>query len=212
MVIEKLQDHRLSTLIENMNWICWICLCIFYRPQRSCGKVMFLHLSVSHSVHRGRGCLPQCMLGYPPPLAGTPPGQVHPQANTPPRQVHPPGRYTPQASTPPGQVHPPWQVTPPGHVHPHGQAHSPGRYTPLTPPPPPTVTAADHTHPTGMLSCLFLFLVFLLSWTLLTSRVCFCDGKMDCPISHLINFHYVNWYHITFHRTEVLIELTCSWL
>ena len=24
-----------------------------YRPQRSCGKVMFLHLSVSHSVHRG---------------------------------------------------------------------------------------------------------------------------------------------------------------
>ena len=27
----------------------------FYRPQRSCGKVMFLHLSVSHSVHRGRG-------------------------------------------------------------------------------------------------------------------------------------------------------------
>ena len=25
-----------------------------YRPQRSCGKVMFLHLSVCHSVHRGR--------------------------------------------------------------------------------------------------------------------------------------------------------------
>ena len=24
-----------------------------YRPQHSCGKVMFLHLSVSHSVHRG---------------------------------------------------------------------------------------------------------------------------------------------------------------
>ena len=26
---------------------------VFYHPQRSCGKVMFLHLSVSHSVHRG---------------------------------------------------------------------------------------------------------------------------------------------------------------
>ena len=26
-----------------------------YRPQRSCGKVMFLHLSVSHSVHKGGG-------------------------------------------------------------------------------------------------------------------------------------------------------------
>ena len=24
----------------------------YYRPQRSCGKVMFLHLSVSHSVQR----------------------------------------------------------------------------------------------------------------------------------------------------------------
>ena len=28
-------------------------LVFYYRPQRSCGKVMFLHLSVSHSVHRG---------------------------------------------------------------------------------------------------------------------------------------------------------------
>ena len=28
----------------------------FYCPQRSCGKVMFLHMSVSHSVHRGGLC------------------------------------------------------------------------------------------------------------------------------------------------------------
>ena len=28
----------------------------FLPPQRSCGKVMFLHLSVSHSVHRGGIC------------------------------------------------------------------------------------------------------------------------------------------------------------
>ena len=28
---------------------------------------MFLHLSISHSVHMGGGCLPQCMLGYTPP-------------------------------------------------------------------------------------------------------------------------------------------------
>ena len=28
-----------------------------YRPQRSCGKVVFLHLSVSDSVHKGGGCL-----------------------------------------------------------------------------------------------------------------------------------------------------------
>ena len=32
--------------------------------KRSCGKVMFLHLSVSHSV--GGGSLPQCMLEYTP--------------------------------------------------------------------------------------------------------------------------------------------------
>ena len=35
----------------------------FYRPQRSCGKVMFLHLSVSHSVHRGV-CVPACTTGH----------------------------------------------------------------------------------------------------------------------------------------------------
>ena len=52
--------------------------------KRSCGKVMFLHLSVSHSVHRG-GCLPQCMLGYTPrqkPPWTDPPGQTHPLPST----------------------------------------------------------------------------------------------------------------------------------
>ena len=55
---------------------------------------MFLHLSVSHSVHMG-GCLPQCMLEYnlpgqiPPPPGQIPPGQTptlgrHPRADTPP--------------------------------------------------------------------------------------------------------------------------------
>ena len=31
-----------------------------YRPQTKFAKVMFLHLSVSHSVHRGWGCIPAC--------------------------------------------------------------------------------------------------------------------------------------------------------
>ena len=39
---------------------------INYRPQRSCGKVMFLHLSVSLSVHRG-------VSGRPPPGRPPPP-------------------------------------------------------------------------------------------------------------------------------------------
>ena len=51
-------------------------------------KVMFLLLSVSHSVHWG--CLPRCMLGYTPlgsrhpPQEQTPPGSRHPvEADTP---------------------------------------------------------------------------------------------------------------------------------
>ena len=86
-------------------------------------KVIFLHLSVIHSVHGG-GDLPQCMLGYHPPRPGRPPPD---QADTPSgtrqapwdqadpprtRQTPPPGpgrpprtRQTPhpdQADTPPG--------------------------------------------------------------------------------------------------------------
>ena len=68
----------------------WLMMtCYFYRPQRSCGKVIFLHLSGNHSVHRGGG------------VCHTP---------------LPPGR--------------------------HLQAD-----------PPRAATAADGTHPTGMLSC-----------------------------------------------------------
>ena len=64
---------------------------------------MFLHLSVSHSVHEGVFA------------------SVH-------AGIHPPGRYTPLAH--PRQVHPPL---------------------------PTAITAAYGTHPTGMLSCFFLF-------------------------------------------------------
>ena len=83
---------------------------------------MFLHLSVSHSVHRGST------------WAGTPPGQVHPRAGTSPgrynpRQVHPLAG-TPPAGTPPRQVHPPGQVNPPGRYTPQG------RYTPRAGTPP----------------------------------------------------------------------------
>ena len=56
----------------------WFCgsRCYFYRPQRSCGKVMFLHLSVSHSVHRGDT----------PPPADTPLPSAY-------WDTHPPGRH-----------------------------------------------------------------------------------------------------------------------
>ena len=60
--------------------------------------VIYLHLSVIHSVQRGG--LPQCMLGYHHP-PGDPPGVDTPQDQTPPR-----------ADTPP--MGPPWDQTPPG--------------------------------------------------------------------------------------------------
>ena len=105
--------------------------------------VMFLHLSVSHSVHRGRGVPGQVptpsqvhpLLGrYTRSWAGTPPGSYTPLNR------HTPGRYTPWAGTPPRHVHPPEQVHPrAGTPHPWAgtpwvstpqQVHPLGRYTP----------------------------------------------------------------------------------
>ena len=90
------------------------------------GKVMFLHLSVSHSIHNG-GCLPR----QTPPLKQTLPRQTplgRPPADTPPKQTsprqpltsrhspgghclgRPPGRHCPQDRHPLGR-HPLWPVT-----------------------------------------------------------------------------------------------------
>ena len=61
-------------------------LTIFTARKRSCGKVMFLHLSVSHSVHRG-GAVSQHEMGR----GCTPPRQT-PSL----RQTHPLGRHPPR--------------------------------------------------------------------------------------------------------------------
>ena len=79
----------------------------YYRPQRSCGKVMFLHLSVILSTGGG-GCIPACTwattpLGrHPPPQADTPcPPARHPRVDT------PSGRHPPQqAATAADGTHP----------------------------------------------------------------------------------------------------------
>ena len=104
----------------------------FYRPQRSCGKVIFSQACVKNSV---RGCLPQCMLGYTS-LGRHPPGQTHPLGR------HPLGRHHPQAD-PPSQCML-------GYTPVHAGIH--------TPPCPvhagiDMATAADGMHPTGMHSC-----------------------------------------------------------
>ena len=57
---------------------------LYYRPQRSCGKVMFLHLFLSHSIHSGGASVRHL------------PGQTIPQAD-------PPGQ-TPQTDNPPSRA------------------------------------------------------------------------------------------------------------
>ena len=52
---------KLKTYLET-------CFLVFTARKRSCGKVMFLHLSVSHSVHRERGL---CMMSLPVWLPGS---------------------------------------------------------------------------------------------------------------------------------------------
>ena len=73
-------------------------LVVFTAHKRSSGKVMFLHLSVSHSVHR-EGCIPACNgVCLPLGLDTHPPGQT-PPLDTPPthtpsfRDDHWSGRY-----------------------------------------------------------------------------------------------------------------------
>ena len=76
-----------------------ISLLSYYRPQTKFAKVVFLHVSVILSTGGG---LPQCMLGYHPPGAGTtPPRADTPQEQAPPGAVYA-GRYGQQA----GGTHP----------------------------------------------------------------------------------------------------------
>ena len=102
---------------------------LLYCPQRSCGKVMFLHVSVILSTGEGSG-------RRTPPGKQTPPGwQTHPMAgrDTPPGQTlplagrHPPGRHKP----PSGRQKPSsGRQTPPGRQkHPPPDDHCSGWYT-----------------------------------------------------------------------------------
>ena len=67
----------------------------YYRPQGSCGKVMFLHLSVSHSIHGGVSSA-SVYAGIHTSLGRHPPEQTPPWAETPPG-------LTPPGQTPPGR-------------------------------------------------------------------------------------------------------------
>ena len=105
---------------------------VFFTVRNEVAKVIFLQAYVCPYG----GCLPQCMLGYPPeqtPLEQTPPRNRHP-----PEQTPPPGSRHPQSRHSPGSRHPQSRHTPP----------SPEQTSPQE-----TATAADGMHPTGMHSC-----------------------------------------------------------
>ena len=71
---------------------------VYYRPQRSWGKVIFLHVSVI--LFTGWGDLPHCMLEYTPPDQR----QTPPRGRHTPRTRHPPGADTPPGVDPPEQT------------------------------------------------------------------------------------------------------------
>ena len=109
---------------------------IYYRPQRSWGKVMFSQACVI--LFTGGGvCLSACW-DTTPQGADTPPGADPPEPTTPPQSRHPP-EQTPPRSRPPTRG-----VDPPRSRHP--LAEHAGRYG----------QRAGGTHPTGMQSCYYV--------------------------------------------------------
>ena len=122
----------------------------FYRPQTKFAKVTFLHLSVSHSVHRGV-CFSVCWDTHPS-RTRHPPGTSHPPGSRNPPGADPPGSRPPSRSRQPPQTKHPWSRHPPQQAPPEAGT-----------PPFPTVHAgrygqqAGGMHPTGMQSCFTCF-------------------------------------------------------
>ena len=117
--------------------------CYHYRQQTKFAKVIFLHLSVSHSVHKGmfafvhdRIHIPQEQTPpreqTPPPRTRHPPGSRHPRGPDTPEDQTPTRADTNQEQTPPRSRHNPCAF----HAGISGQQ-------------------AGGTQPTGMHTCLF---------------------------------------------------------
>ena len=107
---------------------------LFYCPQRSWGKVMFLQASMILSTD-GVVCLSACWNTTPPQEQTHPPGADPPGADTPGSRPSTRSRHPPRADTPPEQT-PPLEHTPPTTEH-------AGRYS----------QRVGSTHPNGMQSC-----------------------------------------------------------
>ena len=118
------------------------CKVHYYRPQTKFAKLMFLHVSVSHSVH-GRGVYPSMPCRFP----GSHPGELEGfgRGGVGGVQAHTQGEV--EGSGLGGSPGPYWGGSPGPHL---------GRCIPActeADPPQLTATAAGGTHPTGMHSC-----------------------------------------------------------
>ena len=89
-----------------------------YRPQRSCGKVMFSQASVILFTGGG-GVYAQHALGQTPPLPGRHPPGRHPLGRHCPGQTPPLGRHVPQGRHPPANIPHPTATAAKG-THPTG--------------------------------------------------------------------------------------------
>ena len=129
----------------------------YYRSQRSCGKVVFLHVSV---ILFTGGCLGRHPLRSRHPPGRHPTWADTPQEQTAPRQTPPPGQ-TPPGQKPPCADNPLEQTPPPGADTPSGADISPQSIHPSRSRPPHAMHAgrygqqAGSTHPTGIQSCLW---------------------------------------------------------
>ena len=175
----------------------------YYRPQTKFAKVMFLHLSVSHSVHMGKYLGRYPIRQVHPPGRYISPGQVHlPQAGT-----SPPGRYTP-GQVPPGQVRPLGRYTP---QQVHSRAGTPWPGAPLV----GTLLCrqcmlgygqqAGGMHPTGMHSCfwgLSLYISMRIGGRLsLLAFVGICLLIINKWAPFLMDFCEFFWIHVKlFHK------------
>ena len=125
MILKVNVHHLIHLVFKSTSSRIFICYEIFTTRKRSCGKVMFLHLSV---ILFTGGCLPLGPWGCLP----LGPGDVC---------LWVPGVCTPWTHMP-GQ-------TPPGHT-PHRQTLPWADTTPIK-----VTIEAGGTHPTGMHSCVF---------------------------------------------------------
>ena len=127
---------------------------IFIVRKRSCGKVMFLHLSVILFTEGGGVCLwVHAVYSHLEDI----PGQTDPLADTPPPEADTPiGRHSPSQTHTFRGRHPPRADIPPG-KHPD------------------TATAADGTHPTGMHSCYKIFMLIALCARAFTLEIVFFE-------------------------------------